>query len=265
MLLLGAALAVAPLARGQTVLPPAAPNAQADAAQDRIEDLQRQLNQATAQNEDLQHQLHEARAEISRLQGIVSDLTAANQNAVQGSASLSPNGPQPPQTGTVSTDNSSALNPAQRAAVGTLGTMPATAAPPQPGAPAPTSADAYSNARGLLTSGNYAQAEVAFTDFLQTYPASREAPEARYWLGYALLARNNYTDAASNFVEYLRRTPNGPSAPSAQVNLGVALAGMDHKQQACAAFANVPQRYPHAAQSVRDRAAREAHALNCAA
>jgi tol-pal system protein YbgF len=110
-----------------------------------------------------------------------------------------------------------------------------------------------------------AQTEVSFTDFLRTYPTSREAPEARYWLGYTLLARNNYTDAASTFVEYLRRTPNGPNAASAQVNLGVALAGLNHKEQACAAFANVPQRYPHSAQSVRQRAAREARALNCSA
>jgi tol-pal system protein YbgF len=259
MLLLGAALAAAPLARGQTVLPPPSADAQADARQDRVEELQRQLSQATADNETLQHQLRDARAEVSRLQGIVSDLTAANANAVQNTASVSPNGPQAPQSGTVNSDAS--LNPAQRAAVGTLGTMPSNAA--QVAAPAPTSADAYANARALLTSGNYAEAEVAFTDFLQAYPSSREAPEARYWLGAALFARNNYTDAASAFVDYLRHTPNGPNAATAQVNLGFSLARLDHKPQACAAFADVPRRYPHASQAIRDRAAREALALHC--
>src|SRR5689334_20712529 len=84
LLLLGGVLALAPLARGQTVLPPPAPDAQADARQDQIEQLQRQLTQATADNETLQRQLRDARAEIARLQGVVSDLTAANANAVQG-------------------------------------------------------------------------------------------------------------------------------------------------------------------------------------
>src|SRR5262249_43078102 len=119
--------------------------------------------------------------------------------------------------------------------------------------------------RSLLDGGRYAEAEAAFTDFLHNFASSREAPEARYWLGYTLLARNNFTDAAQTFVDYLRRTPNGPNAPAAQVNLGMALAGMNQKPQACAAFADVPHRYPHAAPAVRARAPREAPAPHCAA
>ncbi len=262
MLLLGAALALAPvlapLAHGQTVLPPPQPDAQADARQDQIEELQHQLSQATADNETLQHQLHDARAEIARLQGVVSDLTAANANAVQNASGASSDGPKAPAT-----EQTSSLNSAQIAATGTLGSMPANAAPP--GAPAPSSADVYANARALLNAGNYAEAEVAFTDFLHDYPSSHEAPEARYWLGSTQLARNNYTDAASTFVDYLRHSPTSANAPLAQVNLGVALAHLDHKPQACAAFADVPRHYPRSSQAVRDRAAREARALNCGA
>ncbi|MGE0830200.1 MAG: hypothetical protein AB7O04_12725, partial [Hyphomonadaceae bacterium] len=44
--------------------------------QDRIEEMERQLQAATEENDRLQHQLSQAQAEIRRLQGMVGDLSA---------------------------------------------------------------------------------------------------------------------------------------------------------------------------------------------
>jgi len=266
----GAGLALTPLAAAQTALQQTPPTvqSQADAQQDRIQELQRELTASTSQNEELQHQLNDAQREISRLQGIIGNLSAANQSLATPPAAT-PAGQdaqaQTPPPG--KTDGNSTLSAAQAAHVGTLGTMPANAAPPAtpPAAPGVDAATAYSQARQLLVQGNYPEAEQAFDDFLHTYPQADNAADARYWFAFTLLARNNFQDAASNFVTYLQRWPQGPRAPDAQVRLGIALGGLGQTRQACAAFAALPTRYPHAARAVRDLAVREAAARHCGA
>ncbi|MES1199301.1 MAG: tol-pal system protein YbgF [Pseudomonadota bacterium] len=265
-LVVAASLALGAQADAQTQLPPAATYGQADARQDRIEELQSQLQAATAENEDLQHQLNEARREIARLQGMVGNLSAANQSLVQ-------NADQPPQPqtqpatpppATTQPKPPAGLNAAQSSHVGQLGTVPAGSAPPAAAAPADAGA-AYSTARQLLVQGNYPEAEQAFDDFLHTFPQADQAADARYWLAFTLLARNNYADAASNFVNYLQHYANGPRAADAHVRLGIALGGMGQTRQACATFAALPTRYPRAPRGLRELAQREASTLHCPA
>ena len=60
-------LFVAPAASAQTPLPPPTSMNSADARQDRIEELERQLRDPTAENEQLQNQLNQANREVTRL------------------------------------------------------------------------------------------------------------------------------------------------------------------------------------------------------
>lgn len=261
----GFLLAPIAAASAQTALPPPAYGT-ADQRQDRVEELEGQLRDSTAQNEQLQYQLLQANREITRLRGMVGELAGVNQSLAQ---PTDPNAAAPPAGEAAKPDEGAApgqqagLNDAQRRATGTLGTMPAAATPAPPAAPADP-APAYSQARSLLNNGRLAEAQSAFSDFLTQYPDATQATDVRYLLAYTLLARNSYQEAAAGFVDYLRRYPNGARAPDAQVRLGMALNGMGQTRQACAAWANVPQRYPRAAQSLRDRAASEARAAHCA-
>jgi tol-pal system protein YbgF len=241
-------------ASAQTQLPPPA-YGQADARQDRIEELEGQLRDATAENERLQRQLMQAEREITRLRGMVGELAGVNQSLSEGQppeAQAATN--TPPAAPPLAGGNQSSA-PAQ---AGSLGMLPASQLPGDAGA-------AYSRARELLVNGQYAEAEAAFAQFLQAFPDADTAADARFWFAFTLLARNNYEDAAANFVQYLRRTPNGPRAPEAQVRLGMALIGMGQRQQGCAAFASLTRQHPNAPRNVRDLAAREARAANCAA
>lgn len=258
----------------------AAAQAQADAQQDRIEELQRQLTDSTAENENLQHQLMDAQREITRLRAMVGNLAQVNQDAV--AAIQNPNAAAAPAQ---SPDTGAPLAPLQGSAPGPradasdangaadaggkplppgvqgqLGTLAESALPP---APTPTPEDAYANARSALVSGQYAEAENAFGDYLEHYPNADNAADARFWFAFTQLARNNYQDAAANFVRYLQVAPNAPRAPEAQVRLGMALAGLGQTRQACGAYANLPRRYPNAPRNIRDLAAREAHASAC--
>jgi len=271
-----AGLLFAPAALAQTRLPPPPTiTTQADARQDQLEELQGQLTAATAENERLQYELIQAQREIARLRGMVGELAGVNQSlgtpsapgaappppssndsALSGGANPTPVTPRADAGATPSN-----LNSAQQAHTGVLGTMPANT----PVTSAPDPGAAYARARELLINGNYAEAELAFAEYLENFPSADSAPDARFWYGFTLLARNNYQNAAASFVQYLQDTPQGARAPEAQVRLGMALAGMGQARQACAAFAALPRRYPNAARTVRDLATRESRAANCAA
>jgi tol-pal system protein YbgF len=244
-------------ASAQTQLPPPA-FGQADVRQDRIEELETELRDATAENERLQFELQQAQREVQRLRGLVGELAGVNQSLSQGGAAdevaqperATPAPPPPTQR-----RSEAAPPPAQ---TGSLGTLPASALPG-------TAGEAYSLARELLVNGKYAEAEAAFAQFLEAFPDAETAADARFWYAFTLYARNNYEDAAASFIQYLQVSPNGPRAPEAQARLGMALAQMGQTRQACGAFANLQRRYPNAPRNVRDLAAREARALNCSA
>lgn len=274
-----ASLAFAPAAQAQTNLPPPGGTSAADQRQDRIEALEAQLREATAENERLQHQLILAQREIARLQQMTGELAAANSSlqesdqpaqAESGGSSPAP-APTPPgdqSSASQTVQQAAGLSPAQQRAQGTLGDMSASAVPastpPAPPPPADPGA-VYGAARQLLLNGQVAEAEAAFAEFLRDYGDAEMAPDARYWLAFTLLARNNYQSAAASFVDYLQRYPRGARAPEAQVRLGMALAGLGQTRQACAAFRDVPSRYPNASRAVRDLATRESRASNCQA
>lgn len=256
-------------ALAQTQLPPPSQYSSADARQDRIEELQQQLTEQTAENERLQYELNQRDREIQRLRSMVGELAGVNQSLStppqQPAAGQNPTpaGAQPPR-GASAEVAPPTLNSAQRAATGTLGSMSADAVPLPPPAPI-DAATQYAQARDLLVNGRYSEAEAAFSDFLEAHPRDTNAADARFWIAFTQLARNNYTDAAGNFVSYLQANPNAPRAPEAQVRLGMALIGMGQQRQGCGAFANLPRRYPNAARNVRDLATREARAAQCAA
>lgn len=270
-----AGLLFAAPALAQTQLPPPGQFGSADARQDRIEELQQQLTEATAENERLQYELNQRDREIQRLRNMVGELAGVNQqlSTPPADGAAQPQQPQQPPNGQRSEGGPapSNLNSAQQANTGTLGSIPAGAAPTTP-APEATPDELYARAQGYLSGGRYADAEVAFGEFLERYPNVVQTPNARFWYAFTLLARNNYGDAAQSFAEYLRRTPQGPRAPEAQVRLGMALAGMAQDgnndaaelRQACGAFSSLTTRYPNAARNVRDLATREARAANCA-
>jgi TolA-binding protein len=258
-------------AAAQTTLPPPAFGT-ADQRQDRIQELEGALREAEGQNEALQRQLHEANREITRLRGMVGELAGVNQQlatppAEGDAATPAPEGGARP--GGSAEVAPPTLNDAQRRATGTLGSMPGSAAP-APAAAVVEPGDAYSRARELLVNGQYAEAEAAFGSFLEQHPNAEQSADARFWFAFTLLARNNYRDAAQNFTAYLRSSPQAPRAAEAQVRLGMALVGMAgdgqndaaERRQACAAFTRLPQNAPRA---VRDLAARESRAAQCAA
>lgn len=143
-----------------------------------------------------------------------------------------------------------------------------TAAPPAPtaeAAPAPPQgnpAEAFAHARQLMLSGNYDGAEGAFRDYVQTYPDTAKAPEARYWWGKTLSVRAAHAEAATAYIGAIRGWPQTGWAPDAVVELARELVALKKPTDACQALAELPRRYPKAA-SVKARAAQVAAQAKC--
>lgn len=63
-------------------------------------------------------------------------------------------------------------------------------------------------------------AEEQFNKFLQQYPTSPSASQARYYLAMSQLDQKKYADAATSFQNFAVQYPNDPQAPSAWMNAG---------------------------------------------
>jgi len=137
----------------------------------------------------------------------------------------------------------------------------ATAAPPaiEPAAPAAdpkaAAAEAFSRARALMLSGDYDQAESAFSDYVATYPDTPKTPEARYWWGKTLSVRGAHANAASAYIGAIRGWPQTSWAPDAVVELSRSLIALKKPTDACQTLAELSRRYPKATTSVMARAA----------
>ena len=70
----------------------------------------------------------------------------------------------------------------------------------------------------LFKNKMYDLAEEQFTKFLQQYPASSSAGQARYYLAMAQFDQNKFSNAAANFQTFAVQYPNDPLAPTAWVD-----------------------------------------------
>ncbi|MFO1048505.1 MAG: tol-pal system protein YbgF [Geminicoccaceae bacterium] len=250
----------------------------------RLARLEEQLRQLTGRIEEVEH----AQAQTaSRIDELVADLDArlsgrprAAEGSTQAPQQQAAVAPAPVATPPRRDIPPSIIAPDQAAQEGhVLGTIPPDAAanPPKP-QPAPQSetpasqaaltpqgADArYQQALDLLQSGSWAQAEQAFSGFVQAYPEDARVPNASYWLGETYLFRKDYPTAASVFARNYRTYGQAaPRAPDNLLKLGVALSAMGDKNRACQTFAELAKRHPKAPAPIMQALAREKSAAGC--
>jgi len=90
--------------------------------------------------------------------------------------------------------------------------------PPDPTDPAAQNR-AFESAYALHKGGNNAKAVKAFEDFLNKYPDSVHAPNAKFWLGGSLYKLKNYKGALDVYQDLLKLFPDTPKAPDVMLNI----------------------------------------------
>jgi tol-pal system protein YbgF len=90
------------------------------------------------------------------------------------------------------------------------------------GAPvaAATDQQAYDAAFAMVSSRDYAQAQVAFERFLTSYPASQLRGNAQYWLAETYYAQLEFAAALAEFQRVINNYPQSAKLPDALLKIG---------------------------------------------
>ncbi len=255
----------------------------------RLARLEEQLRRLTGRIEEVEHAQRQMAARLDRLTAQPGEAAAPAPTTTAPTPLTPAPTPVPRQQATVSAPARPAtpapsVEPDMAARKGyVLGTIPEEAlrgqpAPTQPDPPAPAPSGATQQARlqpqgadagyqaglDLLQTGKWADAEQAFSGFVQSYPDDPRAPTASYWLGETHMLRKDYQGAAAVFARNYRTY--GESAPRAADNLlklGMALAAMGDRDRACQSFAELAKRHPNASAPIRQALSRERAAAGC--
>lgn len=123
--------------------------------------------------------------------------------------------------------------------------------------------DDYDLAYGLVQQRQYDQAEMAFRQFIQTYPRDKMVPNATYWLGETYYRRSRYPDAVEQYLKVYKTWGQSRIAADSLFKLALALRGMGQPDQSCATLAEVVRKYPDASGDLRAGVEREQKRGNC--
>ncbi|MEQ8640200.1 MAG: tol-pal system protein YbgF [Alphaproteobacteria bacterium] len=139
--------------------------------------------------------------------------------------------------------------------------------------PAPTTAAArptagtpqeqYDEARRLLLAQDFAAAEIAMRQFVETHPTDDLAAAAQYWLGETYYVRSDFENAALAFVDGYQTYPASTKGPDYLLKLGMSLARLGRNEQACATFDELDAAFRTIASNIRQRMAAERDNLSC--
>jgi tol-pal system protein YbgF len=127
--------------------------------------------------------------------------------------------------------------------------------PPAEGAPPPAETKAYEAALNQFKLANYPLAISAFQGFMVTYPSSRLAPSAQYWIGNAHFAQRDYKQAIAAQQRVLAAWPDDPKAPDAMLNIASAQDALGDRRGAQKTLEGLLAKYPQspAAASAKQR------------
>ena len=192
----------------------------------RVGDLEQSLKRMNGSMEATTHELDLARRETTTLLAQVKTLTerlitAEKATAEAAAAAVSPAVPEPP---------------------------------PFPADSKAAASEAFAKARQMMLSGDYDQAETAFSTYVTAYPDTARTPEARYWWGKTLSVRGAHANAASAYIGAIRGWPQSTWAPDAVVELSRSLIALKKPAEACQTLAELGKRYPKAPPAVMSRA-----------
>ena len=218
------------------VVQPAETEPQIAALSDKLNDLEQTLTRLNGTNEGLTHDLDQARraseADKARADALDQRLAALEKKVADQQAAAAAAVPPPP--------------------------------PPPPSA-STDPAVAFKQAKQMLLDGDYANAEAAFSGYVEAYPDNPKTPEARYWLGETQFVREAYGDAAGSYLGAVRGWPQTSWAPDAVLKLSRSLVALKKPADACKTLDELGKRYPKAPAAITAKAATTRAQAKCAA
>jgi tol-pal system protein YbgF len=121
----------------------------------------------------------------------------------------------------------------------------------------PAEMRAYQAALDQFKLGNYSLAVSAMQGFLVTYPSSKLAATAQYWIGMAYSGQRDYKQSISAQRKLLAAWPDSEKAPDAMLSIASAQETMGERKNAQKTLEDLITKYPKssAAASAKQRLA----------
>ena len=116
--------------------------------------------------------------------------------------------------------------------------------PPAEAGPAPAEVKAYESALNLFKAGNYPLAVSAFQLFLYTYPNSKLAPNAQYWMANTQSAQGQHRLAIASHQKLLATWPEDPKAPDSLVAIANSQEALGDRRSAQKTLEGLMVKYP---------------------
>ena len=131
----------------------------------------------------------------------------------------------------------------------------AAATPPADAPPSLEETKAYEAALNQFKLGNYPLAVSALQGMLVTYPNSKLAPNAQYWIGMAHAAQRDYKNAILAQQKVITAWPNDAKAPDAMLNIANSQEALGDRRGAQKTLEGLLEKYPtsQAAASAKQR------------
>lgn len=104
--------------------------------------------------------------------------------------------------------------------------------------------EAYSKAFALLKEGQYKQSIESFQSFKKSYPNSKYADNAQYWLGEANYVSREYKTALTEFQQLIAQYPESTKNPGARLKIGYVYYELQNWSAAREALQQVIKLYP---------------------
>jgi len=135
---------------------------------------------------------------------------------------------------------------------------PVSAPPPVPPADPALAQAEYDTALAVLREGRYADAALAFKQFLNNQPGSTLADNANYWLGETYYVTRDFDQALATFNTLVSKYPQSPKVADSRLKLGYIYYEKADWKKARAELEGVVSTYPAstAARLANDRLVR---------
>jgi len=125
-------------------------------------------------------------------------------------------------------------------------------------------AQQYTAAFDLLKQGQYSKSIVAFEGFLKSYPESKYADNAQYWLGEANYVSRQYKTALNAFQTLIAKYPDSTKIAGAKLKIGYTYYELKNWSASKDALMQVVKQFPDTTVATKandrlDRIKREGH------
>lgn len=221
----------------------------------RINALQREIQQLRGENEQLTHELNtlktrqrEQYLDIDRRLQTSGSMT--NQSSSADGVLLNNNSVDQTQTSDAVSNTDQQITTANGATVSSSASNAA--------------AEDYKNAFTLLKQGKYDDSITAFNGFLASHSQSKYASNAQYWLAEANYVSKRYPQALSEFTKVIEQYPASSKVADAKLKLGFTHYELGQYEESRVELTRLRAQFPNSsvaslAQQRLERMAREGH------